>query len=210
MSFNLAPESFNITTVAEVEIANILLFSSFFSDLSTFPFVLIFYKSPQKVAVRELCTQINNILLDQRSINIILSNKENFKEELPWLPKVKTPSFHLAGTRLVPGRRTEIPYALWRNGGVGERVLRRLIPSLASHLIHFSQYALPLPSFLNPFSGPYSLLTILLFWIILPEHRLVDACTYLYNTIFYFFFRTKPSELQYTQLGKSFPSLACS
>lgn len=43
----------NITKVVEVEIANILLFSNFFSDLSTFPFfLLIFHKSPQKVAVR--------------------------------------------------------------------------------------------------------------------------------------------------------------
>ena len=73
---------------------------------------IAFYKSPQKVAVRELCIKINNILLDQRTINIILSNEENFKEGLPWLSKVKTPSFHLAGTSLVPGRRTEIPYAL--------------------------------------------------------------------------------------------------
>ena len=63
MSFNMAPESLNITKVVEVEIANILLFSNFFSDLSTFPFfLLIFHKSPQKVAVRELCIQINNIL----------------------------------------------------------------------------------------------------------------------------------------------------
>ena len=64
------------------------------------------------ISLVSLGFQINNILLDQRTINIILSNEENFKEGVPWLPKVKTPSFHLAGTSLVPGRRTEIPYAL--------------------------------------------------------------------------------------------------
>ena len=111
---------------------------------------------------------------------------------------------------MFPGRRTKVPYALCSNGHVGERVLKRLIPSLASHLVHFSQYPSPLPPSLNSFSGPYSLLPILLFWIILPEHSLVDACNYLYNIIFYFFFRIKPSELQYAQLEKSFPSLACS